>query len=88
MAQSGTTVEPLRETGYYKWLKVAQRLSNATIYPGRPPIRQLPHDNPGPPRPSGDALGSFIDTDAVEVNRPKTNLDKEIGSRDGSDGSR
>ena len=37
-------VEPLWETGYYKWLKVAQRLSNATIYPGRPPIRQLPHD--------------------------------------------
>ena len=38
-------VEPLWETGYYKWLKVAQRLSNATIYPGRPPIRQLPHHN-------------------------------------------
>ena len=44
-------VEPLWETGYYKWLKVAQRLSNATIYPGRPPIRQLLHNNISPEGP-------------------------------------
>ena len=34
------------------------------------------------------ALGSFIDTDPVEVKSPEKSRDKDIGSRDGSDGSR